>query len=237
MYTVQQSDLNVISPIANIGLIAPLVWLAGKFDATAGTISYRLLRNGVSLATGTTASITANYYYTLNIVNTNWTLPTNDSLKAGDVIEVRLWCSQPNTTLLYSAIGFYPSRLRLSNSPVVKDVYWLGNASPVPTQGITPSLAGDAFYVYTGQYYTTTRGTGVFSNYVMGNILWYDNNNSDRYSPYFIAEKTYGLGAIMFGDAGYLTTVNLKTHATNYPYYERSVVPKTITFREVRLDR
>jgi hypothetical protein len=209
-YTVQNSDLTTITPTP-----ISVKWVAGIITAgkcvTSGVISWRALKNGVSIATGSTASITANNFYT----ETHWRWY---DIQVGDLLEVKLWSSVSDSNYDYQALYIYPTQL--VNSPIntiMKDVTYMTVIPPS-----VPSGNGNA---------TNTAGL---------NILPTSSSNTSAYNISFtgttntfpaLGQTTHGFFRMNSGDVN-LTTYH-QVHATLRPQYQKNYVPSSITYREV----
>lgn len=93
-YTVDVAHYPVFSVnLFSVKYIAVL-YGAGKF-VTAGTLSWRMKKNGASVTTGT-ASVAANTFYTVNAFFLD--------VVAGDVLEIALWSNQTDSNYDYKAL-------------------------------------------------------------------------------------------------------------------------------------
>lgn len=236
-YTIQQTDFPTLPQGASFNRYAPILYFSGK-TVTANTISYRVLYNGSSVVTGTTSSITANYYWTISIVNSAMAAVGGGKPAVGDTIEVRLWSSQSDTQYLYNAFQIIPSRPIVTKTLVLKDLWFSGDCSQLLTLG-NPVAASVSSWSVAIPYFTGTMNSPTPPSSVnSGNSISSLGSSNDLRISYFPMDNpTNGLGGAYFGDYGLATSVTLNTHTSYYPYYQRNRVPASISFREVWLTK
>lgn len=104
-YTVAAGNLPTFSTKLYSVKYIGVVFAAGKF-VTAGTLSWRMKKNGVSVNTGT-AAVTANTFYTVNAFFLD--------VVAGDVLEIALWSNQIDSNYDYKALWINFTRPFLVN--------------------------------------------------------------------------------------------------------------------------
>ena len=115
-YTLAASDAPTVT--ANFDLaftLHPLIWARGRNTGGASrTISYRLKKNGASVATGTLGSCANNYYYCVT-AGYKWgdTPPV-----VGDVIELALWSNGAGVSLTDTGMGCSASRFMKNRDPL-----------------------------------------------------------------------------------------------------------------------
>ena len=93
-YTVGSGDYPTITRNGVNWSLPSVTWVAcvyicGKMGGTATTIGWRLKHNSSQVSTGTTASVTANNYYSLSCFVTG--------IATSDVIGVQAWCANTCT--------------------------------------------------------------------------------------------------------------------------------------------
>lgn len=209
-YTVQSSDLPTITPSPISVKYTALLYAGGKnADAASQTVNWRVLKNTVSIATNPQTGVAASNFWTHGYFQFY-------DVSVGDVLEIRLWASSTNVNYDYYAISIIPTRMNLGTAYMNKDVSYSNYVATNLSSG-TPSVnIGSAFNFYP----TTSAGAGTnqqFStNITYGALSWNGTYYSGR------AEK---------GDNNISTST--LTHATSRPYYQRTSVPGTISFREV----
>lgn len=211
-YTVQSSDLAIFSGNVPSSVVhVPFVYSTGQAGASATIISYRILLNGASQSTGSSSSITAGQYYTIEQMRY---IPVN----VGDVITVSLWSNQADTTFNYHAFTTCYTRIQLTKPGVVlKDVSYGGiTALPILTQGPTPIAVASTQnpVIYPTNNVSTSVPVG--TNLTFGALT---------------QDPTYNLLRCNYGDS--TNNYQLGTHATNKTQYHRNNIFTQITFREV----
>lgn len=103
IYTIQESDLPVSTDKTAMMKFTGLLYGGGKNNgASAATVSYRILKNGVSVTTGS-SSVAAGNYYTISCYQLY-------DVKAGDVVEIRLWATASTVDYKYKAMGVAVTR-------------------------------------------------------------------------------------------------------------------------------
>lgn len=209
-YTVQSSDLAVFSrrPISVSNI--PLVYIGGQIGAASTNVSYRLLVNGVSQATGSASSITANYYFNLEPF---FYIPIN----VGDVVTVNLWSNQTDTIVNYQAFTTIPSRFKLTTEGIALSnvSYTVTTTFPTLTQAPTP---------------INVSYTQVFYNYLSSNLNYSMQNSTYQFSA-LVQDATYGFGRISYGDN--YSLLQSTSSATNKTNYHKNYMPSSISFREI----
>jgi len=201
--TLASTDFPTISPTPqNVSYVA-LVFLGGKnTDAASQTVYWRMLKNGVSIATGS-ASVSAGYFWTLNAFFFG--------VVAGDVLEVRLWASATTVNWDYDAFQVQASRLVTAealNSPCTVN-FIAFSVNPNLTKGTPAVYSSYALYPHHLDISLPSTGTPTV----------YDIN---------FPKSNYGLYRINIGDYSYLNSSSLVTSSSNRPYYYRNYVPDTI---------
>lgn len=97
IFTVQDSDIPVFEPVSLPCHYSAFVLASGKAGAVAAPISYRILKNGVSIAQVNSSNFVAGQFWTLTLYRWYDVLP-------GDELEVRLWTTQTDYNLDYYAM-------------------------------------------------------------------------------------------------------------------------------------
>jgi len=205
-YTVTEDLLPTLSMQPYSKKWVACLYGAGRFT-TAGTVYWRMKRNGASVASSS-KSVSANYYYTVcaHFHNVN----------VGDVLELALWSSVSDSNWDYKALQIQVTRLIPFNKPRLfyKCSFSL-SSQPVLTLG-NPSAAGTAsFYPY-------------HDDKVLPSIT------TDTTYTFLYAGSTYGLFRIGRGDYSLANNADVSTHSSYRPYYLRNLVPAQIIFRGLR---
>jgi hypothetical protein len=202
--TLASGDFPTITPTPyNVAQVA-YVCLAGKNTDTASqTVYWRMIKNGASVATGST-SVSAGYYYTVNAFFLG--------VVAGEVIEVRLWASATTVNWDYDGFQIQPSRIVTTealNSPCYtnfKNVI----ACPTLVKG-SPSVS-------------TTYGM-----YVQHLDAFLTSVSSPTAFEMLYPKATYCLYRLYYGDNTVMNSASVITSASYRPYYYRNYVPLGIS--------
>ena len=215
-YTVQNSDLPILSLPIPYKIWVGLVYAAGK-AVSAATIYWRMKKNGASVANGS-ISVAA---------NTFWTLCTGfPDVKVGDVIEIALWSNQTDSNWDYKAYQVQVSRIMPSSRPwilVFEPLYWTGS-QPTLTLG-NPAQASSPYELayFHSRFNLGTHGAGVAGWGGKASQLWS-----------CVLYRGYGFVRLDLGD--FVRSSASFTHASYRPYYRNNVVPTQLKWREYRGD-
>lgn len=215
-YTVQASDLPTFSD-SRVTCKWSLVIIAGGKNNAAATrnIYYRILKNGVSIATSFTV-ISASYYWTYSFHNLY-------DVAVGDTFEIRLWCSNDATSLdwRYNTYFVRPTRFVFGDT---KDVF-LDFAC---TDYAVLTLAGG---FSPGGYAVGEYGSPSLSYYPSDLGTSCTIGSTQKFSA-IIHNATYGLGRVNYGDESTTTTAGASN--TTMPYYIRCNRHTKFQFRRAR---
>lgn len=202
-YTVAAGHLPTISPTPWQTSYQAQVLMAGKnTTASAVTIYWRILKNGISQTTGS-GSCAANYYWTIDAGNFGL-------VSVGDTLEVRAWASASSAAYWdYKALILAPTRMFPARPKrILLDVsfttssYTLGNGSRGSTDSGTLQM-NDSLGASFGM---TTVTPGV----------WFPGST---YGIYRTVRDRY-------------PGSTLRTSSTYRPYYNGAVFVSSITYRE-----
>ncbi len=190
--------------------VYPKVWVAlifgaGKF-VTAGTLSWRMKKNGSSVNTGT-ASVAANTFYTVN--------PRFYDIAVGDVLEIALWSNQTDSNYDYKAYQIQASRIIVMGKIRLLCPCNFSGVTPAPvlTQG-NPSLSEQwGFY----PYHCDT-------------IILLNISSAKTFESLY-AKDTYGILRLYYADYNTPNNAQVLTNATYRPRYNRNFVPTQIVCR------
>lgn len=210
-YTLASSDMPAFSFFYTSKYVA-IVYAAGKF-VTAGTLSWRMKKNGASVSTGTTA-VAANNYYTVSAYFYD--------VVQGDVLEIALWSNKTDSNYDYKALQVFPTRtlpfrkLSVLNPVTFHDTY----SKPVLTLGNpAPRLSGNMNPLHL-QFPLDSIAAGY-------SAVKYDT----------VKVKTgYGLFKVSRGDAAGPNSPEVAVSATVRPWYTQNVVPSKLTMRALNFD-
>lgn len=214
-YTIASGDLPTFSAVPATFVYAAFVIAAGK-AVTAATISWRMKKNGTSVATGTQA-VAANTFYT---VSAFFQGASGVGLVAGDVLAISLWSDQTDSNWDYKAYQVHCSRVQPSTNHFKQTLcnvtYVIAAAFPTLLLG-NPSMVGSAGSVlqFSSSYGYNGLGLGT-STYPSMTMA----------ASYFLFRAYY--------DDYYSTSVNkalVNTHATYRPYFYREYLPASISWR------
>ncbi|MEM3566295.1 MAG: hypothetical protein QXK47_03805 [Candidatus Bathyarchaeia archaeon] len=207
-YTVQNSDLPVLSFPPYKKVWVAFLLGAGKFP-TAGTIYWRMKKNGANVASSST-SVSTNYYYTVCCFFNN--------VAVDDVLELALWSSVNGNNWDYKAFQIQVSRIIPTNKPrlLMPCAFTSLATHPQLTLG-NPSSSVTNLYIY-------------HLDKNIGNI-----NTATTYECMY-PKDTYGLCQIYYGDNYLPNSATVRTSSTYRPYYYRNYVPAQIRFRGVKID-
>lgn len=220
IFTVQQSDLVNITPKAISTKHSALILASGKC-VTAATISYRVLKNGVSITTASTTG-TANQFWSQN--HWRWY-----DVQVGDVLEVRAWSNQTDTTVDYTCLQLYPSAVVLS--PIGMIMSDIACSPQNLTSNPTPTGAGvrTVNVANTGGFNITASDNAAVGN--SSGTVNIPATSSITYTVYATKSNSFGIYRLPFLDAGAGTTspFNNATQSS----LQKQTIPSSITFREV----
>lgn len=225
-FTVQQSDLPTITPNPLSMKYVACVIVSGKVGASATNVSYRIFKNGTSLAT-TFGAGTATQYWSHN--HWRWF-----DVSAGDVLDVRVWSNQTDTTIDYAGLMIYPAAVVFSKpGTILKDVSYTNGSTS--TGGSNPNPTGAGVRSVT---VVTTSGSSfpIQSNTAAGSL-------SGLTSPGTMVSGTpVPYSALVSASTGLFRTANGgDTTATFTQVYndtttirvQKNGIPTTIFFREI----
>ena len=200
---------------------AGMLNVSGKnLTGSSQTLSYRILKNSVSLTTGTLAA-TASIYWTVYLAHTSLI-----GLVEGDVVSVSLWTT--GTNLLnwdYNYFAAFVTRIKLFNDSrkIAFNVTYSTTTEfyPVPALGAPYKNQGAASRVYGAN--KTTPGTA--------SVL--DVNGATNQIPAQFEDTTMGIYAVTYGDSS--TTPSIVNHASRHPYYWCNQKISKIAWNEINL--
>jgi len=207
-YTVQDSDLPVLSLNCYKKVYVAVVFGAGKFPTT-GLLYYRMKKNGASVYSSS-SYVLANYYYTVQAFFFD--------VKVGDLLELAFWSSVSDSNWDYKAFHVLVTRVIVLNKPrlMAPCNFAALSIQPVLTLG-NPTYTTHALYPYHDDI-SLPSFTGATSY------------------TFLYPKDTYGIFRIYFGDYSNPNTATVRTSSTNRPYYYCNYVPTQINFRGVRID-
>lgn len=209
-FTVQTSDFPTITPTPLGVKYTAIIFGSGKnTDASSQSVSFRMLKNGSSVATGSAGSTPTSQFWT-------HTYMQFFDIAVGDVLEVKLWATSVNVNVDFYAIVVHPTRINVGTALLNKDVSYSNLvAHPVLTLG-TPGVQATNFNSIAPSSSLPNQVVNLTANCIFAALSW---------------NSTFLSGKVGCGDAAQsVTTLN---HATNHPYYQRNSIPTTMTFREV----
>jgi hypothetical protein len=211
-FTVQSADLPIISPSVPLKYYG-VPNVSGKVGATAAVISYRVLKNGVSIAQASGASATATQFWT----HSHYRL---FDVQIGDVLEVRYWANQTDVTLDFYGFVVYPSQPDVFKRGTVTKDFTFSNPITVP------DFISTTFTTSTTVSYFIHPNTGTAWNITASNA-----SHPVVFSA-FSPNPTYGVFRIGSGEGNGLPQTFQGVSATQRQI-TKQWLPSTFTFREV----
>ena len=204
IYTITSADLPVSTDKTASMKFTAFLYGGGKNNgASSATVYYRILKNGASVATGS-SSVNANYYYTVNCYQLY-------DVKAGDVIEIRLWASAATVDYRYKAMSVAISRYVPGGilGRLLLNFYYLSSGVGYQltlSQGVSPiRMTAGTVYIYTDKT--------LFNSNHSVSIVFAD---SYRHAA-FVCIQDKQLFHLQNGDSSQSTSV--LTSSTALPYY------------------
>ncbi len=207
-FTVAEADLPTFDQSVYSRKWVALIYGAGKF-VTAGTLYWRIKKNGASVATGS-ASVSANYYYTVNAYFFD--------IAVGDLLELALWSSVTDSNWDYKAYQVQVSRIILMKRPRLLVPC---NFSSIGTQ---PALTLGSPSVYT---------TGTLYPY-HADIALPAITAATNY-PSLQVGDAFGMFRVCYGDS-IPNSGRVATSSLYRPRYYQNYVPSQIIMRGYKID-
>ena len=194
-----------------------VVYGAGKF-VTAGTLSWRMIKNGTSVRTGTQA-VAANTFFTMS----SWFL----DVVVGDILKIAFWSDQADSNYDYNALFVYPTRPMLYHPArfAIKNLAIVSPAAlkPVLTLG-SPTAVNSNYPIY-GQ------ATGGFT------AQWVSGGGGTQTVSLLAVEPTYGIYRFMYyGDMQNADNAVFNTHASQHPRYWANWYVSKVSGRGFKID-
>jgi len=208
-YTIASGDLPTFSITTYAKKWIAYLYAAGNF-VTAGTLSWRMKKNGISVNTGT-SSVGANTYYTVNAFFYD--------VAVGDGLEIALWSNQSDSKYDYKAYFVILSRLLIINKPRIAYPCNFAelSAKPVLTQGNPNYVGQGAFY----PMHEDGETPAITAPKVFDVVKFKDQ---------------FCMFRMFYGDKSSSNAAMVATHASYRPYYYRQFVSTKIKIRGLRLD-
>lgn len=204
--TVQNTDLFTISPIVPMKNFAVVV-CSGKCP-TAAQISYRLVKNGVSVSQVNNATTVANNFWT-------HTYNSFGEVSSGDVLEVKLWSTQADSYVDFYGMFMSPSQPEVAKrGTLLKDLSFIVPSSSPFSATMNMSNAGSCI-LYPSSNTTTSMNVSQGTSFL-----------------YICPHLNYGLFRSPQGDASSGPYTQNSASTRNY---QKTAYPTTITFREINL--
>lgn len=218
-YTIQASDLPVVSPSAYSMKYTPFLVCSGKNTGVGSAIvKYSVYKNGVAVVTNQAGTaITVNNFWTQT--HYRWL-----DVQVGDVIEVRCWADIAGVNLDYFNLVVYATRIELTQALYVLDLEVpISNGNGMPTMATLGKPAVG-----------NTGGWALVAFPESGGYAAHGFSSTASYAVLSISNN-YGIfaGRPAVGDISQ-TSVTLQ-HATNHPFYNRTAFPTSFSFYEAYL--
>ncbi|MCD6148460.1 hypothetical protein J7J18_03750 [bacterium] len=206
-YTVADADLPDISIQPESKMLIGVVIGAGQFT-TAGTLYWKMLKNGSAVNDGS-FSVSANYYYTINAYFLD--------VAVGDTLELSLWSSVSDSVWDYKAYQIQITRFKVLGNFRLE--YKTASAQPALTEGNPSALA--------------TRP----SRFCFDRASDYGQEISPPQTwDVYRSHETYGMYRLHYGDRIYANGVSTYTHPTYRPVYIRNECPTLFHIRFLNLE-
>lgn len=207
-FTIQSSDLPIIMPKPISVKYTGIVTVAGRnVSGSSQTINYDVLRNNISIATGSQTGVLDTYSWTHT--HYRWSA----DLVVGDEIKVKVWATSENVNLDYYSIQVYPTQINVGKAYMNKDVEYTVQTGSLVMNNPFVQLSGSI------SIHPNTNATPAYA--VNGNITFKALGWNDSYNT----------GRVNYGDV--VNSSSTTAHATFRPFYIRNNYVKKITFREV----
>jgi len=212
-YLITASDLPTLS-LKPYSLVYVGCLYAGGKNTSAGalTVYWRMLKNAVSVATGS-ISVSAGYYWTVSCFFFG--------IQPSDHLQLSLWASALGANWDYYAVAVEVTRV-LMYYPYDKDVFKPCNFVSI-TAHPTLTLGNPVVYstaVLLPQHVDVDLpGISAPKNYDI------------------LASKAMGLFRTNYGDATSANSGLSNTSSTYRPYYRRNYVPTKIEMRQLKIDK
>jgi hypothetical protein len=208
-FTIQQSDLPVFTP--NITFKNNVSVICSGKAVTAATISYRVLKNGVSVTTAAATATPANNFW----CHTYWAAW---DAQVGDTIDIKLWSSQADSYVdFYGLICGHTQPDFSKRGNILKDLSF-------PSYATTTNLFSNTLVV--------SNGAAIV-------MLPVSNNSSANFSlastHVFNVISPYTGGGLYKANVGEGGTSTYVQNNAGQRSYQRVLHPLTLQFREVNL--
>jgi hypothetical protein len=211
IFTVQDTDMPSFQPFPLPCHYSAFVNISGKTGAVGAVISYRVLKNGVSIAQATSGATVATQYWMQS--HQRWY-----DVQPGDVLEVRLWTAQTDYVLDYYSMYV----LALDIDPVKRGTI-LANWTATTT---TPKLTGAGMPQAIS---AATTGSFLTRPYSNGSNLGLNGTNAFNIVQFL---TTFPMFPPQYGGNGGATTTYNNAAGRQFLYQAALVF---LTYREVTL--
>lgn len=218
-FTIQSSHLPTFSnPLYKVTYTG-VVFGAGKFS-TAGTLLWRMKKNGASVRTGS-QSVAANTFYTVNAFFFD--------VKPGDVLELALWSNVSDSNWDYKALWINFTRPFLfnpkNNTRLIAYLTLVFTTSPNSYPTLTLGSPGKNVSNYPLQ---VCDAEGVSASILSAGGAWT--------GKWRTMHATYGVYRLFYhGDVSKADDAFVNTHATYRPYHWANWVCTQIKGRMLNL--
>lgn len=218
-FTVQEAHLPTFSTRLYKVTFIGVVYGAGKFTS-AGTLYWRMKKNGSSVRTGN-ASVAANTFYTVNAFFLD--------VKPGDVLELALWSSVGDSNWDYRALWINFTRPFLfdpkNNTRLIADLVLVTTTSPNTLPTLTLGNPSKQLSNYPVQIYDAEGAT-----------LTAITTGGTWTGKWRTMHSTYGIYRYFYhGDASRADDAYVNTHASYRPYHWANYVCTQIRGRMLNL--
>jgi hypothetical protein len=209
-YTLASGHMPVWSPY-ELEHVKTAFMYVGGINTTGATVTvyYRVLKNGVSIATGSGSVATGNYY--------TWSHYRFLDVVAGDMLSCKLWASSADVKWDYKAVLVWPTRIGPKGC-------LLANATADEYSAVYTLTLGTPFRHDRGVYYTP------FDSDPSGMKIYWRKSLT---FPVIRTTEVRGLGCVEFGDIQLST--QLAASATYHPYWYGNNCFKRLSYTPLNL--
>ncbi|MGD9663565.1 MAG: hypothetical protein AB7U63_20170 [Porticoccaceae bacterium] len=210
-FTIGPQHVPVVSPEGLNYVLTAILYAAGKnTDAASQTVYYRILKNGVSVATGS-YSVSADRFYT-------WEHYNFYDVKIGDVLACKLWATNVNVNWDYKALVIWPTRIGPENI-MIQDISYNVVLQPTLTLGPARPAGADTtrYHYHLDTLAVSFSQSGWLS---IGNHV-------------ILPKSTYRFIRLESGDYYRFSMCSINT--TYKPYYRPKWLVSTFSFRPLNL--
>lgn len=203
-YTVQAGDLPTFNMVPSSKVWIAIIFGCGKF-VTAGTLYWRMKKNGASVATGSN-TVAANFFYTREFYFFD--------VAVGDVLKISLWSNKADSNWDYNSYIIYPSRVNVSAKKRL-----LANVIFTSFAGLTLALGNPVMVQELYPWWICDDNYGALPL------------SAGKTFVAYYAGATKGLYQMNYGDYYLANDSSSRTHASDRPRYFKHMIPAVVNYR------